>query len=247
VSAADQATTDGHLLGGRVRYAQPATGFRSGIEPVLLAASIPARPRDRVLEAGTGAGAALLCLSARVPGLETVGVEIDPGLARLAVANAQANGCDSMTIVPGRIETVAIAGPFDHAMANPPYHAPGGTDSPDAARETAKRGSPGLIRTWIGRLGASLRDRGSLTLILPAGMLPASLAAMAACHTPCTTIVPLWPKAGRPAKLVLLRGIRGGRTPMRLMPGLVLHQPDGAFTESAEGILRDGQRLTIDR
>ena len=58
---------------------------------------------------------------------------------------------------------------------------------------------------------------------------------------------PLWPKAGRPAKLVLLRGIRRGRAPMRLMPGLVLHRPDGAFTEAAQAILRDGQGLVIDR
>ena len=51
--------TQGHLLGGRVRYAQPRSGFRSGIEPVLLAAAVPARPGERVLEAGSGAGAAL--------------------------------------------------------------------------------------------------------------------------------------------------------------------------------------------
>jgi len=242
----DPPRTDGHLLGGRVRYAQPAVGFRSGIEPVLLAASIPARRHDRVLEAGTGAGAALLCLAARVPGLEAVGVEADAGLARLAAANARANGFDGIRIVGDRIETAALDGPFDHALANPPYHPPGGTNSPDAAREAAKRSSETLIRTWIDRLGRSLRDHGSLTLILPSGMVPLCLAAMTDCHTPCTTLFPLWPKAGRLAKLVLLRGIRRGRTPMRLMPGLILHQPDGAFTGAAQAILRDGQALAID-
>jgi tRNA1(Val) A37 N6-methylase TrmN6 len=247
VSAADPPTTDGHLLGGRVRYAQPATGFRSGIEPVLLAASIPARSHERVLEAGTGAGAALLCLAARVPAIQAVGVEVDADLACLAAANARANGFGNMRIVSDRIETVALAGPFDHALANPPYHAPDGSNSPDAAREAAKCGSETLIRTWIDRLGRSLRDRGSLTLILPAGMVPACLAAMTDCHTACTTLFPLWPKAGWPAKLVLLRGIRRGRTPMRLMPGLVLHRPDGTFTDAAEAVLRDGQELAIDR
>jgi tRNA1(Val) A37 N6-methylase TrmN6 len=53
-------TTDGHLLGGRVIYRQPATGFRSSIEPVLLAASVPSTPGEHILEAGTGHGAALL-------------------------------------------------------------------------------------------------------------------------------------------------------------------------------------------
>lgn len=241
------ATTDGHLLDGRLRYAQPESGFRTGIEPVLLAASIPAGSGEHVLEAGTGAGAALLCLCARVPGVRAVGVELDSALARLAGANARANGFSSFAIIAGAVETAALPGPFDHALANPPYHAPDGTESPVAARETAKRGSGALLRAWVMRLGAVLRRRGSLTLIVPAGMVPACLAGMAEADTPCTAIFPLWPKAGRAAKLVLLRGIRQARTPVRLMPGLVLHQPDGSFTPEAQAVLREGAALDIER
>ena len=62
--------TEGTLLGGRVRYAQLGAGFRSGIEPVLLAATIPARCGQVVIEGGSGVGAGLLCLHARVPGIE---------------------------------------------------------------------------------------------------------------------------------------------------------------------------------
>nr|WP_294544025.1 methyltransferase [uncultured Rhodopila sp.] len=241
------ATTHGHLLGGRLRYAQPESGFRSGIEPVLLAASIPARAGQHVLEAGTGAGAALLCLCARVPGVRTVGIEIDGALAQVAQENARANGFSSCEIIAGAVETAALAQPFDHALANPPYHAPDGTLSPVAARETAKRGSDALMHVWIARLGAALRSRGSLTLIVQAGMVPACLAAMTEAGTPCTAIFPLWPKAGRPARLVLLRGIRQARAQMRLMPGLVLHQPDGSFTREAQAVLREGTELAVEQ
>lgn len=241
------ATTAGHLLDGRLRYAQPESGFRSGIEPVLLAAAIPARPGEHVLEAGTGAGAALLCLCARVPGLRACGVERDAAMARLARENAAANGFCGMGIIEGRIETAAVPEPFDHALANPPYHAADGTGSPDAARETAKRGSEALMRAWISRLGAALRSRGSLNLIVPAGMVPTCLAAMTEADCAGTVLFPLWPKAGRAAKLVLLRGIKHARTPLRLMPGLVLHQPDGSFTPAAQAILREGTALDIER
>ncbi len=228
-----------------MRYAQPAEGFRSGIEPVLLAASIPARSGEQVLEAGTGAGAALLCLSARVAGIRAAGVEIDAGLARLATSNAAANGFGDMQIIAGAIETAALPGRFDHALANPPYHAPHGTESPDESRETAKRGSDALMHAWIARLSASLRNRGTLTVIVPAGMIPACLAAMTLSDSPCAAIFPLWPKAGRAAKLALLRGIRQGRGTMRLLPGLVLHQPDGSFTRAAQAILREGADLDL--
>jgi tRNA1Val (adenine37-N6)-methyltransferase len=238
-------TTDGHLLGGRVIYRQAATGFRSGIEPVLLAASVPARPGEHVLEAGTGAGAALLCLSARVPGVQAAGVESDPDAAALAVDNAGANGFTAVEIVAGRLETAVFGRVFDHAIANPPYHAASGTASPDAAREAAKRGSDTLTEAWIGRLAGALRDRGSLTLIVPAALCPVCLAAMADSRCPCSVMFPLWPKAGRAAKLVLLRGVKNGRTPMRLASGLVLHNPDGSFTEAAQAVLAGGAALAL--
>lgn len=237
--------TEGALLGGRVRYRQPATGFRTGLEPVLLAASVAARSGERVLEAGTGAGAALLCLLARVSGVQAVGVEIDEALASLAAANAEANGFAQIEIQAGRFESIALQGWFDHAMANPPYYIAGGSRSPVPGRDSAKHGSVVLVDAWIERLGAALRHRGSLSLTVPAGIVPVCLSAMARHHCPCTAIFPFWPKANRSAKLVLLRGVKLARSPMRLMPGLVLHQPDGSFTEAVKAVLAGGS-LNLD-
>ena len=239
-------TTDGHLLGGRLIYRQPTVGFRSGIEPVLLAASIPARPGDHVLEAGSGAGAALLCLAGRVPGVHVTGVEIDPETAALAVINAGANRFPDIAVVVDPIETVALPRRFDHAMANPPYHLSAGSVSPIAVRETAKRGSETMITGWIERLSRSLRPRGSLTLIVPASAVPVCLSAMAGARCGCTAIFPLWPKTDRPAKLVLLRGVKDSRAPLRLMPGLIMHRPDGSLSDAAQAVLRDAAPLPVD-
>jgi tRNA1Val (adenine37-N6)-methyltransferase len=130
-------TTEGRLLGGRVIYSQPESGFRSGIEPILLAAATPARPGERVLEGGTGAGAALLCLHARVPDVCSVGIEIDASMAELAGRNAAANGFAGMAVLAGGVESVDPGGDFDHAIANPPYHPLDGTASQSPAREVA--------------------------------------------------------------------------------------------------------------
>jgi tRNA1Val (adenine37-N6)-methyltransferase len=238
-------TTEGHLLDGRVRYRQPAAGFRSGIEPVLLAASVPAQPGDHVLEAGSGAGAALLCLMLRVPGIRATGVEVQPAMAELAAANAASNGFSAIRIITERIETAPLLDTFDHAMANPPYHPPEGSISPDADKDTAKRAPAMLIRRWIERLGGGLRDHGSLTLSVPAGLVPMCLQAMAESRCPCTAILPLWPKTERPAKLVLLRGIKGARAPMQVLPGLVLHRADGSYTDAAQTILRKAAALKL--
>jgi tRNA1(Val) A37 N6-methylase TrmN6 len=236
--------TDGTLLGGRVQHAQPAAGHRTGLEPVLLAAAVPARPGERVLEGGTGSGAALLCLVARVPGLRGLGVERDPTMAALARANMAANGFDGISVIADDLLAVRPDGVFDHALANPPWHG-AGTASPESLKETAKRGAPGLIAAWAQRLAAPLRHRGTLSLIVAATALPAGLAALAAAGCGSPAVLPLWPRPGRPAGLMLVQGIKGGRGACRVLPGLVLHADGGGFTAAAEAVLRGGEALTL--
>jgi tRNA1(Val) A37 N6-methylase TrmN6 len=235
----------GWLLGGRVRHDQHAAGHRSGIEPVLLAAGIPAGPGARVLEGGTGAGTALLCLAARVEGITGTGLERDPAQAALARRNIAANGFTGLEIIEGDLAALRPEGVFDHAFANPPWHAAGGTASPDAGREGAKRAQAGLFTLWAARLAAPLRHHGTLSFVVSAGVLPDCLAAMAGAGCGSAALLPFWPKPGQPARLVLLRATKGGRGPCRLLPGLVLHRPEGGYTDAAEAILRHGAALEI--
>jgi len=237
--------TEGTLLDGRLRYAQPARGFRSGIEPVLLAAAVPARPGERVLEAGSGAGAALLCLATRVPGITGVGIEVDPALAALARRNAAANALPNLQFLAADILAAPEMALFHHACANPPYHQGGGTPSPDPARARAKIAPPKLFANWIGAMAARLRARGTLTFILPAAAIPACLESLgpAGCGSVC--LLPLWPRSDQPAKFLVLRAIKGGRGPFRLLPGLTLHDTAGGFTQAAEEILRRAGALTL--
>ena len=237
--------THGHLLDGRVRYAQPRSGFRSGIEPVLLAAAIPAHAGERVLEGGSGAGAAVLCLAARVAGVRGLGIERDPALVALARLNAAANGWSDLRFMAADIASLPALDPFDHACANPPYHSAAGTPSPQASRQTAKRAAEGTLTVWATALARPLRPRGTLTFILPAALLPEAAAAFIDAGCSPTAMLPLWAKPRHPAKLLLLRGVKGSRAPFRVLPGLALHAPDGAFTAEADAILRGGAALEL--
>jgi tRNA1(Val) A37 N6-methylase TrmN6 len=246
--------TEGTLLGGAIRYTQPAEGYRTGIEPVFLAAAIPARAGERVMEAGTGAGAGLLCLAHRVPGVAAVGIEIEPVMAALAAGNLAANGQRGATVLTGDVRALAgTVGEIDHAMANPPWHDDAGSLPSGALKQRAKMASAGLAAAWIAAMAGPLRMRGTLTLILPPRAVPESLAAFTAANCGSAVLFPLWPKAiglepGREPRIVLLQAIKGGRAEFRLHPGLVLHddrQNGGGFTEAAEAILRRGSTLTL--
>ena len=235
--------SQGTLLDGRVTYAQPVEGYRTGIEPVLLAACIPARPGERVLEAGTGAGAGLLCLLARVPGVDGVGLEIDPAMAAVARANLGSNGRRA----PVHAVSVAEAGrfgPVDHAFANPPWHDPAGTRSPDPGRALAKHLPESGLATWVNGLAAAIASGGSLSLALPAALMGEALAVLRGEGFGRASVLPLWPRAGAAAKLILVQARRGS-SPSRLGPGLVLHGPGPGYTTEAEAVLRGGAALAV--
>lgn len=234
--------TDGFLLGGRVRYAQPRVGYRTGIEPVLLAASVTAWPGDRVLEAGCGAGAGLLCLAARVPGIAGVGVELDPAMAALARRNFTDNGFDSLSLREADVMTLSGAAEFDHVFANPPWHEEFSSASQLAGRDRAKRARAGLLEGWIHRLLELLRPGGTIRLALPADQFARAGAALAEGGAGGISLFPLWPREAAAAKLVLIGAVKGRGMAARVLPGLVLHEGAG-FTVEAERVLRGGAGL----
>lgn len=238
-----QATTEDRLLGGRVLLRQPAGGYRAAIDPVLLAATIPAGEGDRVLDMGCGVGAAALCLAVRIPGCLLTGVELQPALAGLARSNATANGLEGrMAVIEGDIAS-APAGLFDHAMANPPF-LDRGTRAPDASKAAANMEGEVDLAGWIAAAARAVKPKGWLTMIHRADRLDAVCAALAP-RFGAVAILPVWPKAGQPARRVLVRARLGARSPASLHPGLMLHRPEGGFTPEAEAILRDAAPFPV--
>ena len=213
--------SDDRLLGGRVRFSQPVHGYRVAIDPVLLAAAVPAHAGQRILDAGAGSGAASLCLAVRVPGCRILGLEAQRELHRIARHNIQQNRLEhEIDVLLGALERPPprlAAATFDHVMTNPPHAAAGGTSrSPDAERAAAHAETTLDLAGWIGACLRMLKPDGQLTLIHRADRLDDLLAAL---HRRVGDIVvfPLWPVAdGRPAKRVLVRGRRGSRGPLRL-------------------------------
>ena len=217
------------LLDGRVRLVQPADGYRVAIDPVFLAAAVPAADADAVLDVGAGVGAAALCLASRVAGVKVTGLEAQPDLVRLAAANAQANGCaDRVAFVEGDLRhppAAMKAGSFDHVMANPPFSEAERGRRPQNASRAAATVEGASLEEWLGFCLGLVRPEGSVTIIHRADRLDGVLAGLAGAGA--IAVYPLWPgplgpgpAAGdRPAKRVVVRGRKGSRAPLRLLPG----------------------------
>jgi tRNA1(Val) A37 N6-methylase TrmN6 len=238
------------FLGGRVRLWQPLQGYRAATDPVLLAAACPAKPGERVLDLGCGAGAAALCLAARVADLDLHGLELQPGYAALARRNAAENGA-RLTVHEGDVAAppAALRGlSFDHAIMNPPYFAEADAPSPDPARDAARREAAGGVGVWVAAGLRRLRQGGWLTVVHRVERLPEILAA-AAGKAGGVAVLPLAPREGRAPTRMLVKMRKDGRAPFRIAFPLVLHaRPthicDGDdFSPEAVAALRDGAAL----
>lgn len=243
-------TTENDYLGGRLRIRQPAKGYRAGVDPVLLAAAIDAKPGQSVLELGTGVGTAALCLGARVTDLQLTGVEIQPNYAALAEENGRHHRAQFEVIVA---DLAALPDPlkqrqFDHVIANPPYFdRSAGHAATDGGRETAM-GEDTPLRIWLEVAAKRVAPKGYVTFIHRAERLADILAQMPK-PLGSLQVQPFIPRPGRDANLILVRARHSGRAPLRLHAPIQLHsgqmhEKDAEdYTDLIKSVLRDGKPL----
>jgi len=248
----DRLTCDG-FLDGRLRIWQPRDGYRAATDPVFLAASIPAKPGQSVLDLGCGVGTAALCLGRRVDGLELHGLDIQPEYARLARRNAEENGI-TLEVHEG---DVAAMPPelrqrdFDHVITNPPFFTTDTATGPDnAGKNTAHVGPADSVDVWISAALRRLLPGGFLSIIHRAERLDDILAALHGVAGDCR-VLPIIARPGRAANRVLVQSRKGRKGALQLLWPFVVHdgeshREDGEnFTQTARSILRNMVNLPL--
>lgn len=243
-------TSENAYLGGAVTVRQPVTGYRAGVDPVILAACIPALSGQTVLELGCGVGTASLCLGYRVSGLKLSGIEIQSDYAELARQNARLNEahlevhCGDLSNMPPELRQQS----FDHVIANPPYFdRAASTAAKDAGREIAM-GEATPLTVWVNTAARRLKPKGFATFIHRAERLADLLSAMRG-QLGSIQVLPLQARVGRDAGLVVVRARKGGRAAFRLHAPLIMHEGDRheedgeSYTERFRQALRHGAAL----
>lgn len=248
------ALTDDAFLGGALSILQPKTGYRAGLDGVLLAAAVDARGGEKVLDVGAGVGVAGLAVARRLPDVGVTMVERDPKLAALARTNIARNGlAGRVRVIEADVsrplgevaELSAAAESFDHVLANPPYHTQGhGTAARDPVKAAANAMPDGDLDRWARFMAAMARSGGMATLVHRADKLGEILSALSG-RFGGIVVLPLHPRESEPASRVLVQAIKGSRAALELRPGIILHNADHSFRPAIEAILRHGAGLPL--
>jgi tRNA1(Val) A37 N6-methylase TrmN6 len=228
-----------------VQVAQPADGYRVAVDAVLLAAAVDAAEGATVLDLGCGVGSVALCLAWRRPDLAITGLDREPVFAACARANAVRNGmADRLRILEADLRA-PLPQKFDHVAMNPPYLKAGtATVSAHPLKAAATAESEAKLADWIAAARDALKPGGVLTLIHRADRLDDVLGSVTRSFGG-VAILPIHPKRDRAAKRIILRAQLGSGEPLAILPGLVLHAENGAFTAAADSILRHGNALPL--
>ena len=250
ISPATPSSTAGSASGS------PARGYRAATDPVLLAAFVPARPGERVLDLGCGAGAAALCLAARVPGLDLHGLELQPAYAELARRNAAENGL-ALTVHEGdlRRPPAALRAPAPSTTCSPTRRstAAAAPAAADPGRDRAHREAGAALADWIDAGLRRLVPGGRLVLIHRTARLGEILAALAGrAGVDRGPAARRRAPASRPAR-VLVRARKGRAGAADALASLNLprrkfaRRGDGeSYTAEAQRLLRDMAELLPD-
>jgi tRNA1(Val) A37 N6-methylase TrmN6 len=237
------------FLGGRLTIAQPAKGFRAGLDSVLLGAAI-GHSGGPLLDLGAGVGTASLVALTDHDALDATLVESDPTMAALAAENIFANGLAARARVlaldltaSGRARSAAglAADHFASVIANPPFYH-GGT-APSVGRAAARHMSADALDLWVKTAAGHAAPGGEIIFIHTTDRLAALLQSFVS-RFGAVTVLPLIPRDGEPSHRILVRGIKGSRAPLTLLASRALHTPAGRqFRPEFEAIFRGEDRL----
>ena len=236
----DVVITRDYMLDGTVAIAQPKSGFRVGTDAVFLAASVGVN-RGRILDLGAGVGGVSLCLATRLNKVQITAVELDPVLVALAQKNSVTNGFDDrLRVLPGDIQALppVLGSSFDHVISNPPYHFATGTKPQNRRRALAHMGDGLTLDDWVKAAMWAAKPRGRISFICRADRGGELVNLFVNAGASEILQFPLWPRPMVPAGRVIIQVRKSVMGPGAILPGLVVHNDDGSFTEAASRIMK---------
>ncbi|MBQ6622109.1 MAG: tRNA1(Val) (adenine(37)-N6)-methyltransferase [Mogibacterium sp.] len=230
---------------GGLRVVQ-GEGFRYGVDAVLLAAFAAgetgvggSREDARIADLGTGSGIVSFILAHKLPQAVITGIEVQEASYRRACLGVELNGLeDRVEMVLGDIlEPGLPEAAFDAVVTNPPYFRRGASIvSTESAKGIARHETTATLADFLQCAFRLLKPDGSLYMVHRPSRLTDILTGMRAAGLEPKELQMVVPRAGEPANIVLVRGIKGAGPELRLLPEIAVHGEGQTYTPLIEEI-----------
>ena len=224
-----------------LRILQKTTGFRFGMDAVLLSDFARVEERERVADFGTGTGILPLLLAGRGKGAHFDALEIQGDMADMAKRSVSLNQLTERIAVHNlpveRAEEVIAPGTLDAIVCNPPYGIPGATLlNPAQTLSTARHQTEEGLTAWYRMAYRLLRGKGRFHMIYPAPRMLEAMTALSKARLEPKRFRLIYPYADKPANLVMIEAMKDAKPMLHPEPPLIIYEKDGTMTPELKHI-----------
>lgn len=236
---ADERVDDLQLEG--LRIIQKNSGFRFGMDAVLLASFARVCEKDRVADFGTGTGILSFLLAGRGSAQHIDAFELQPDMADMAKRSVALNGLTERIHVHNcpveEADTVVKPGSLDTIVCNPPYGAPGTTLlNPDKSLSLARHQSETGLTGWYRMAYRLLRGKGRFHMVYPAPRMLEAMTELSRARLEPKRFRLIYPYADKPANLVLIEAMKDAKPMLHPEAPLIVYERDGSMTAELKQI-----------
>lgn len=236
---ADERIDDLQLAG--LRILQKSTGFRFGMDAVLLADFARVEERDKAADFGTGTGILPLLLAGRGKAMKIDAFEIQDDMADMAQRSVRLNGLTERIVVHNlpveQADEAVEAGTLDAIVCNPPYGVPGTTLlNPEKTLSVARHQTADGLAAWYRMAYRLLRGKGRFHMVYPAPRMLEAMTALSKARLEPKRFRLIYPYADKPANLVLIEAMKDAKPMLHPEPPLIIYEKDGLMTPELKRI-----------
>lgn len=213
---------------------QNSEKFCFGMDAVLLSGFARAKEGDRVLDMGTGTGIIPILMEAKTPAEKLVGLEIQPESADMAKRSVALNHLEhKIQIVEGDIKEAAAvfgAASFDVVTCNPPYMiGKHGIQNPDGPKAIARHEVLCTLEDVVSQAARVLKPGGHFYMVHRPFRLAEIITVMTKYRLEPKRMQLVYPFVDKEPNMVLIEGVRGGRSRMQVEKPLIVYKEPGVY------------------
>lgn len=229
-----------------LKLIQKNSGFRFGVDAVLLANFVDIRKNSKVIDLGTGNGIIPILIAGKTTASHITGLEIQESIAEMAGRSIELNGLESkVTIVQGDIKQAAHKfgkSVFDVVVSNPPYMNCGAglTNSIDT-KTISRHEILCTLEDVISSASAILAPGGQFAMVHRPERLVDIMCLMRKYKLEPKYLKFVHPSPHKKPNLILVKGSRGGNPHLKMLPPLYVFDVNGEFSEEINKIYCRGE------
>lgn len=218
------------------RIIQDPGRFCFGMDAVLLSGFASVKPGEHVLDLGTGTGIIPILLEAKTKGEHFTGLEIQPESADMAERSVKLNELtERINIVTGDIKEASSifgASSFEVVTTNPPYMiGQHGISNPKDAKAIARHEILCDLDDILRESARLLKPQGRFYMVHRPFRLAEIFSKMIEYHIEPKRMKLVYPFADKEPNMVLIEGLRGGRSRLTVEKPLIVYKEPGVYTD----------------